>query len=62
MEHTAPTDEPFVGVDLIDAQSKVFLQLVLQTVVDVAAGAELPFFTEERTIVDGEQQTWWVRR
>ena len=56
VEHTAAAHHPFVGVGaLFDAQGEVFLQFLLEALVDVARGAEFALFSEEGRVVDGEK-------
>ena len=57
VEHTAPADYPLVGgvAEGSHAQGEVFLQFLLQAVVDVAAGDVFSLLAEEWRVVDCEQ-------
>ena len=57
MEHTTSADHPLVGrvLKLTDPQCEVLLQLLLQTVVDMARSDKLTLATEERRVVDSEE-------
>ena len=57
MQHASSADYPLVGGAFLElhSQSEVLLQLLVESVADVAAGAEFPFFAEEGRVVDGEK-------
>ena len=57
MQYATSRHNPLVGgvLKLFDVQSQVFLQLFLQTVVDVARGHELTLLAEEWRVVDLEE-------
>ena len=55
MKHAAPGNNPFVGRRLLDAQCKIFFQLVLQAIVDVARSAIFALLTKKRRIIDRKE-------
>ena len=59
MKHTTTADNPFISriLEWLNTKSKVLLQLLIQTLLDMAGSTELTLLTEEWRIVDGEEHT-----
>ena len=57
MQHAASRDNPLIGgtLERLYMEGKVLLQLLLQSVIDVARSHILAFLAEERRVVDGEE-------
>ena len=55
VKHTTAGNNPFIGRRLLDAQRKIFFQLVLQAIVDVARSAIFALLTKKRRIIDRKE-------
>ena len=55
VKHAAAGNNPFIGRRLLDAQRKIFFQLVLQAIVDVARSAIFALLTKKRRIIDRKE-------